>query len=303
MDDLEKKIATLPFPEISKSACQRIETLLPVDSSNSLTPGSRMFKRITRPLIAVAGLLLIGFAADFLISSATQTDRLFADVQKAMKKVHTMEYTFKSVWHKGLDSIPVRQPDYSYRQVTDIPQHAQTVTRSLRAILAAEKSPKTRRELQNQIEITKHHSDKANGRLQWAFLGRLSKGRKRYEQFFPFDQVSLDTFNSSDEIKRMTTVPPDATKPLGESTIDQHRAIGFRLIESMNDGIVYRDYWVDAQTLLPIRIEHSWRKSETTEPTEISVYNNFVFNVPIKETLFDKSSLGRGDTSSLPSLD
>jgi len=298
MVDLEKQINELPLPVPGPAVCEKIESMLGIDSGEKTVPTPT--RNRARARLAFAGSLVAVGAIAFLVSLFASKTPLFADVQKKMIQVETIEYTFKKVYFKGLDSVPVRNEDFSYRQVSDIHALAKDVGETLKAKLPLERDEKKIRELANMIEIVTHHAEKGTGKLEFAFLGRISKGRMRYENFFPFDQVSIDTVNSSDAIQRMTKIPADAVQPLGTAMIDGSQSTGWRLTEQMNGGTVHRDYWVDSTTLLPTQIEHKWFAPDKDSPDEESVYSNFVYNEPIDDSLYQKEHLGPGGTWSLP---
>lgn len=206
-------------------------------------------------------------------------------------QVDSMEYTFKKVYFEGLDSVPVKSDDGSFRQVTDLHGHAKELVSYYSRTLLETKDKEHRREADSFVRILEDHVESGEGKIQFAFLARQSKGRKRYEQFFPFEQVTIDVHNSVNDIERMTSVPVNAVNNLGRKKMDGEDAVGFRWIEEMNGGIVRRDYWVSETTRLPMRIEHRFFEIGSEKPTELSEYSNFVYNAKIDDKMFERTSL------------
>ncbi len=291
MNDLEEQIAQLPLPELSDQLCTRIESVLSdTEALKSASPvANGRFGWSQRLVIAAAVLGIVTLPS--LWPSGSGQQLLFAQVQKAIKQIDSMEYTFTHVYFEGLDSVPVEGEDGSFRQVSDLHGHAQKLASYYAKTLPEIKGEKQRRETGSFVQILEDHSNQGEGKIEHAFLTRQSKGRKRYEQFFPFEQVTIDIHNSVNDIERMTSVPVDAVRDLGRKQIDGENAVGFQLIEEMNGGIVRRDYWVSETTRLPMRIEHRFFEIGSEEPTELSWYSNFVYNVRIDDKMFERTSL------------
>lgn len=291
MNDLEEQIAQLPLPELSDQLCTRIESVLS-DTETSKSPSPVATDRFgwSRRLAIAAAVLVIAVLPSLWPSGNGQR-LVFAQVQKAITKIDSMEYTFTHVYFEGLDSVPVKGKDGSFRQVSDLHGHAKELASYYGRTLPEIKGEKQRQETGSFIQILEDHSDQGDGKIQHAFLARQSKGRKRYEQFFPFEQVTIDIHNSVNDIERMTSVPAEAVRDLGRKQMDGENAVGFQLIKEMNGGIVRRDYWVSAKTRLPMRIEHRFFEIGSEEPTELSWYSNFVYNVRIDDEMFERTSL------------
>lgn len=90
---------------------------------------------------------------------------------------------------------------------------------------------------------------------------------------------------------------------LGEKTIDGHRAVGYRLktfFGTKENGCnIEEDIWADAETLLPIRIESTYKafheeqqktpgepKKTVEDPISKSIMSDFEYNVKMDESLF-----------------
>ncbi len=86
-------------------------------------------------------------------------------------------------------------------------------------------------------------------------------------------------------------VPADKAEKLPERTVDGKKAIGFRVVEKTErkrgTDTNTSTYWVDPQTKLPVRIEHSF---SSTDPlmasSDKTVMSDFTFDAPLDKSLF-----------------
>jgi prepilin-type processing-associated H-X9-DG protein len=96
------------------------------------------------------------------------------------------------------------------------------------------------------------------------------------------------TLDLYDTFRDLRNVPDFTVKQLGRHTVDGTQAVGFRLTKQNDDNEII--LWADAQTLRPIRIEHTMKdkngrlvKSVTTKIVFDAKLNKSIFSLEIPE--------------------
>ena len=344
MNEHERDIAGLPFPEATQELEDRMQRLFaasqpqPSDSFVQLMDDS---STVSRSKLTISGGTLMKLstvacvvAAFVLLAFSLNSKSVaFADVAEKAKAVQTIQYVFHRVYFEEhpIGAVPVQQPDGVYVMRQDIRQVTVETADKLESQLRNTTDEQTASELKLRIELLRHHVDDDKPILEHAVRVRAALGGKeRREAIFPPGgdsisngntglQISLDdirkkrfvlhrtlvqqdgtesrqTALDDDVINALISVPMDAVASLGERNMQGQRAVGFRLTEKMNGGTVYRDYWIDSSTRLPIQIESRFFEAEAKTPTIYSVYDHFTFDEPLKEELFS-TDLPPGYTS------
>lgn len=89
-----------------------------------------------------------------------------------------------------------------------------------------------------------------------------------------------------DFFARFRKIPEDATEQLPKQQIDGKEAIGFRSVEKHENGTWTRTYWVQPDSLLPVRIVTDFKSTREKLASSRWVQSDFVFDSELDDGLF-----------------
>lgn len=109
-------------------------------------------------------------------------------------------------------------------------------------------------------------------------------------------QVAQREMKANPEVdfyRQIKQVPVDASlERIGHAVVDGRNAAGFRRVTKSNLETWKRTWWIDSETLLPLRIEISFRSQNPMIGENDFVLTGFVFDEPLDESLFSVSPDG-----------
>jgi hypothetical protein len=126
--------------------------------------------------------------------------------------------------------------------------------------------------------------------------------RQEYEYPQPESQVGISTDcepkseskpvpkREVDLYREVRDLPLDQAHPLPDRILDGQRLLGLEtiLVDRADDGVITmtRQFWVDPDTKLPVRIESSHRTTRPDHGETDWLEDQFVFDAPLDESLF-----------------
>jgi hypothetical protein len=197
MNEIEKHISSIPFPDPTPKMDARVESLLrelgrgaeQTAVPNAVSPASPKQARLTMSLKigSVAATLLI--AAFVFLSSSGSHSPAFADVAQQARTVETLQYLYKQVYMEQLPTggMSVLSPETGEYEVrTDVKQVTEEAATALESELENISDPTKRSELIKRIEILRAHTQPEQPLLQHSVRVRAARGgRERRECIFP----------------------------------------------------------------------------------------------------------------------
>jgi hypothetical protein len=210
---------------------------------------------ITKMAVAAAVIVAVGIG---LHTTMTGTPA-FADVIRPILEAHTA--TFRLVWH--MEDKPAQTMEGKFM---DPGLERQTIQAG------------TEPGQEEQILVM----DYVQGKVLALIPGR--KTAMIVEMENRFGALNPEKLNQFEELRRrirQAQANADGTvEYLGEAEVTGRQAVGYRFTEDGADSTI----WADAETLLPLQIEHAFRESEVK--TGSVVMMDIRFNVPLDPAEF-----------------
>lgn len=291
MGDLDEIANLQPSADAAQAALFKTRAVLD-DAGRSANPPSivpfRERKFMNRRNLAIAASALIASVvfSTWFIRSGPNSSIAFAEVQKEIAKVKTVQYRESRI-DRDADG---RTAPKMVKQVKILGPHLE---RSEVSVTAGGDPPKGVRwglALGEYISINN---------LKEGKLISLYPKTKTYQIVSSLLSINDEGKVESNEVRpapkadlyaQIHDVPSDKAKKLDEKMVDGKRAIGFLVEEKIerDRGVDTwtRTYWVDAATKLPVRIEINHRSTNPMRGSTDWVQSDFVFDAPLDKELF-----------------